>query len=197
MKKTICAGVYLRVSTQEQRIDVQRAELGAYVRKRGWKSKVYIDRESGATSHRDGLDALLSDCRKRKIDIVVCWALDRIARSLRNLLDILSELKCLKIEFVSYRQQIDTSTAAGNLSWHVLAAVAEFEREMLRERVIAGMVQARRRGSKIGRPPNRELTKQEIQQVLQDRAQNRTSFRDLARKFGISTSRAHTLCSRK
>src|SRR5437868_1223297 len=97
---------------------------------------------------RPALDLLLSDMRKRKIDVVVVWALDRLARSLKQLLSIAEECRSLGVDLVALKQNVDTTLPAGRLTFAVLGAVAEFEREMLRTRVIAGLEQARRNGKR-------------------------------------------------
>lgn len=144
--------IYVRVSTTEQDTEGQETELREYVERRGWNYEVYRDKgQSGAKSHRPELTRLLADLRRRKLDIVVVWALDRLARSLRQLLEIAEQCQSLEVDLVSLRQNIDTTLPAGRLTFQILGAVAEFEREMLRERVKAGMAQARRAGKRMGR----------------------------------------------
>jgi DNA invertase Pin-like site-specific DNA recombinase len=129
-------GIYVRVSTNEQDTEGQETELRAYVESRGWTYEAYRDKgQSGAKSVRPELTRLLGDLRKRKLDIVVVWALDRLARSLRHLLEIAEQCQSLGVDLVSLRQNIDTTLPAGRLTFQILGAVAEFEREMLRDRV--------------------------------------------------------------
>jgi DNA invertase Pin-like site-specific DNA recombinase len=156
--KTKRAAIYVRVSTAEQDTGLQETELREYVESRGWSCVVYRDQgQSGAKNDRPALTALLNDLRRRKADVVVVWALDRLARSLKHLLTIAEECRLLGVDLVSLRQNIDTTLPAGRLTFAVLGAVAEFEREMLRERVKAGMAQARRAGKRVGRPALRQF----------------------------------------
>jgi len=142
--KTKRAAIYVRVSTNDQDTGLQETELREYVESRGWTCTVYRDQgQSGAKNERPALTALMNDLRRRKADVVVVWALDRLARSLKHLLTIAEECRLLGVDLVSLRQNIDTTLPAGRLTFAVLGAVAEFEREMLRERVKAGMAQAR------------------------------------------------------
>jgi DNA invertase Pin-like site-specific DNA recombinase len=126
---------------------------------------------------------LLCDLRKRKLDIVVVWALDRLARSLRQLLEIAEQCQSLGVDLVSLQQNIDTTLPAGRLTFQILGAVAEFEREMLRERVKAGMAQARRTGKRMGRPALRCFNLSDVERLRALRSQG-TSIRRLAKDFG-------------
>jgi putative DNA-invertase from lambdoid prophage Rac len=152
------AAVYARVSTLDQNPDNQLFELRRYVGARGWQLAEYVDHGvSGAKEGRPELNRLLRDAKKRQIDIVVCWRLDRLGRSLRHLIFLLEELSALGVGFVSLGEGIDTSTPAGRLQLHVLGAIAEFERERVRERVRAGLARARAQGKRLGRPRVRPL----------------------------------------
>lgn len=128
---------------------------------------------------------LMKDIRKRKVDVIVIWALDRLARSLKHLLTIAEECKALGVDVVCLKQNIDTTLPAGRLTFQVLGAVAEFEREMLRERVKAGMAQAKRSGKKIGRPALRHFGAADIEQVRSLRTQGK-SVRQLAKDLGTT-----------
>ena len=180
------AAVYVRVSTTEQETDLQEVELREYCERRGWSFVIYRDRgQSGAKQDRPALNSLLSDLRKRKFDVVVVWALDRLARSLKQMLAISEECRSLGVDLVSLKQAVDTTLTAGRLTFQVLGAVAEFEREMLRERVRAGMAQARRSGKNVGRPVKRKLIAGEIEKMRGLRSQW-ASIRQLATQFGTS-----------
>jgi DNA invertase Pin-like site-specific DNA recombinase len=147
------AAIYVRISTGDQNPDLQNHELPEYCGRRGWKvAEVYEDRVSGGKDKRSGLDRLTADARRRKFDVVVVWKFDRFARSTSHLLRALEEFSALGIDFVSVTEAIDTSTPAGKLVFTVLGAVAELERSIIRERVIAGQRAAKRRGVKFGRP---------------------------------------------
>jgi DNA invertase Pin-like site-specific DNA recombinase len=146
------AAVYVRISTGDQNPDLQKHELPEYCGRRGWQvAEVYEDRASGGKDSRSGLDRLMADARRRKFDVVVVWKFDRFARSTSHLLRALEEFSALGIDFVSVTEAIDTSTPAGKMVFTILGAVAELERSIIRERVIAGQRAAKRRGVKFGR----------------------------------------------
>src|SRR5450755_3616734 len=169
------AAIYVRVSTLEQDTDLQETELRQYAESRGWDYIVYRDKgQSGAKNDRPALNAMLNDLRRRKFDVVVVWALDRLARSLRQLLTIGEECQSLGVDLVSLRQNIDTTLPAGRLTFQILGAVAEFERELLRDRVKAGMAQARRVGKHIGRPARRRLSGADVEKIRLLRSQGRS-----------------------
>jgi DNA invertase Pin-like site-specific DNA recombinase len=177
------AAIYVRVSTVEQETDLQEHELQEYCDRRGWSCVVYRDKgQSGTKNDRPALTTLMNDLRRRKVDVVVVWALDRLARSLKQLLSIAEECKSLGVDLVLLKQNVDTTLPAGRLTFQVLGAVAEFEREMLRERVKAGMAQARRSGKHVGRPARRELHADEIGRMRLLRSQG-MSIRKLAMDF--------------
>jgi putative DNA-invertase from lambdoid prophage Rac len=148
------AALYARVSTVDQEPENQLAELRRYAAARGWQAAEYVDHGvSGSQDRRTALDGLLSDARRRRLDVVVCWRLGRLGRNLRHLVTLLDDLQALGVAFVSLGEGIDCTTPAGRLQLHVLAALAEFERGRIAERVKAGLAQARRRGQRLGRPP--------------------------------------------
>jgi DNA invertase Pin-like site-specific DNA recombinase len=181
-KEKVC-GVYTRVSTADrQDTKAQESELRTFAEKRGWKIyRVYSDRgESGAKEKRPALDELWRDCRQGHIDVVCVWSLDRLARSLKQLIESLEEFRRLKIDFVSFKQDFDTTSSAGRLLFHVVGAVAEFERDLIRERVVAGMAQARREGKHCGRPGLRQFSAADIERIRAARNKERASIRQLA-----------------
>jgi len=146
---------YLRVSTSDQTIDSQRLELQEYCQRRGWRvAAEYCDTVSGAKFTRTGLDELMTAVRQRKIDVILCTKLDRLGRSLPHLAQIIFELDGNGVALVCSSQTIDTSgeNPAGRLVMHVLMAVSEFERSLIRERTRAGLKAARKRGVRFGRP---------------------------------------------
>ena len=125
----------------------------AYIAARGWSAVEYVDRGvSGAKDRRPALDQLLAEARRRRFDVLVCWRLDRLGRSLKHLITLLEELQALGVAFVSLAEGIDATTSAGKLQMHILGAIAEFERERIRERVLAGLARARTQGKRLGRP---------------------------------------------
>jgi DNA invertase Pin-like site-specific DNA recombinase len=148
------AALYGRVSTfVDQEPENQLQELRWYVTARGWTAVEYVDRGvSGAKDRRPALDQLLSDARRRRFDVLVCWRLDRLGRNLKHLVTLLEELAALGIAFVSLNEGIDATTPAGKLQMHILAAIAEFERSRIAERVKAGLQRARAQGKRLGRP---------------------------------------------
>src|SRR5437764_6257308 len=132
--------LYTRVSTEEQRTDLQLMDLKDYVKKRGYTIyNTYEDIISGAPKERQALDLLMADASHRKFDIVLVWKFDRFARSLKMLVDSLALFQDLGIDFISYKENIDTTTSMGRLIFHINSAYAEFEREIIRDRVIAGI----------------------------------------------------------
>ena len=138
------SAIYARVSTLDQEPENQLAEVRRYVKTRGWTAVEYVDRGvSGAKDKRPALDRLLADAKRRRFDVLVCWRLDRLGRNLRHLITLLDELQALGVAFVSLAEGIDATTPAGKLQMHILGAIAEFERERIRERVMAGLQRAR------------------------------------------------------
>ena len=151
--KTKRAAIYTRISTGEQNADLQSRELPEFCDRRGWQvGDVYSDVMTGAKDKRPALDRLMADARRGKFQLVAVWRFDRFARSTSHLLRALEEFAALGIDFVSVTEAIDTSTPAGRMVFTVLGAVAELERSIIRERVIAGQRAAMKRGVKFGRP---------------------------------------------
>lgn len=147
------AAIYARVSTLDQEPENQLQEIRRYTAARGWTAQEYVDHGvSGAKDRRPALDQLRSDARRRRFDVVVCWRLDRLGRNLKHLITLLEELQALGVAFVSLAEGIDATTPAGKLQMHILGAIAEFERERIRERVLAGLQRARTQGTRLGRP---------------------------------------------
>jgi putative DNA-invertase from lambdoid prophage Rac len=147
------AAIYARVSTSDQTCENQLLELRRYCEARGWQAVEYVDTGiSGAKDKRPSLDALVNDAKRRRFDVLVCWRLDRLGRNLRHLVTMLEDLNHMGVAFVSLGEGIDCTTPAGKLQLHILAALAEFERERIRERVMAGLQRARMQGKRLGRP---------------------------------------------
>jgi DNA invertase Pin-like site-specific DNA recombinase len=180
------AGIYVRVSTTEQDTGLQETELREYCERRGWTPLLFRDHgQSGAKQDRPALNSLLRDLRQRRVDVILVWSLDRLARSLKQLLTISEECRSLGVDLVSLRQNIDTTLPAGRLTFQILGAVAEFERELLRTRVKAGMAQARRAGKRIGRPALRHFGPTELERIRSLRTQG-ASVRKLAKDFATT-----------
>jgi DNA invertase Pin-like site-specific DNA recombinase len=192
------AGIYTRVSTTDQHPEMQERELVDYAKLRNWAVyKIYSDKGvSGATERRPALDALLDDCRRRKIDVVVVWKFDRFARSLKQLLNALELFRKLGISFVSCTEAIDTSLPHGEMLFQIIGAIAQWERSLIVERVRAGLQHARTQGKRLGRPPLRVLKPKDVAELRKERIRTNAPFRTLATKYGISVWSAHRLCGR-
>ena len=146
--------LYLRVSTLDQHPETQLHALRAMASQRGFHIVAeYTDRISGTKAKRPGLDDLLRDARRGRVRVVLVWACDRIARSVRHFLEVLDELNHLEVEFVSFRENLDTGGPLGRAVVIIIGAIAELERNLIIERVRAGMRRARLEGRHIGRKP--------------------------------------------
>ena len=179
------AAVYARVSTLDQEPENQLVELRRYVEARGWTAVEYVDKGvSGSKDRRPALDALIKDAKRRRFDVLVCWRLDRLGRSLKHLVTLLDELQALGVAFVSLQEGIDATTPAGKLQMHILAAIAEFERARIAERVRAGLARARANGRRLGQKPLAILSRD------LDRTAH-LSVRRAAAELGISRSVLH------
>jgi DNA invertase Pin-like site-specific DNA recombinase len=182
------AALYARVSTHAgQDPTMQILELREYCERRRWDiGGEFIDiGVSGSKERRPQLDQLLAACRKRRFDAVVVYRYDRFARSLRQLVNALGEFEALGIQFVSLHEGVDTSTPNGRLVFGIFASIAEFERELIRDRVRSGIAAARARGKRLGRP-RRHV---DVSQVTALRAEG-LSWRDIGRALGIGVATA-------
>ncbi|MGB9257605.1 MAG: recombinase family protein [Candidatus Korobacteraceae bacterium] len=151
MKK---AAIYTRVSTVDQHPESQMLDLVAMAQQRGLEVvQRYTDRITGTRARRPGLDQMMADARRGQFDVVLVWAGDRVARSTRHFLEVLDELNRLGVEFVSFREQLDTGCALGRAVVVIIGAIAELERSLIVERVRAGMRRAKLEGLRLGRPP--------------------------------------------
>jgi DNA invertase Pin-like site-specific DNA recombinase len=168
---------YARVSSQGQDLALQRDALS----KAGCE-RIYEETASGALDARPQLEALLDHVREG--DVVVCWRLDRLGRSLRHLLELVADLEARGVEFRSLTEGIDTSTSSGRLVFNVFASLAQFERELIRERTMAGLAAARARGRTGGRP--RKLTREQIQVVREMHASRKHTLAVIAKTVGVS-----------
>jgi DNA invertase Pin-like site-specific DNA recombinase len=181
------AALYLRVSTIDQHPETQALDLHQLAAQRGFEIvQEYTDRISGVKARRPGLDQLMRDARHGRFDVVVVWAFDRIARSTRHFLEVLDELNHLGIEFISFREQVDTGGPLGRAIVVIIGAVAELERSLIVERVRAGMRRARLEGRHIGRKPL-DLDRPAI---LRDR-QHGQSLGQLAKSYRVSRATIH------
>ena len=175
--------LYTRVSTDEQKTDLQLMDLKDYVKRRGYAIyRVYEDVISGAAKERQALDQLMEDARHRKFDIVLVWKFDRFARSLKMLVDSLALFQELGIDFISYKENIDTTTSMGRLIFHINSAYAEFERELIRDRVIAGIRAKRAKTGTWGR----QQVDTAVQEKIQALSKGGLSIRKTAKTLQIS-----------
>jgi len=176
------AAIYARVSTQEQTPENQLLPLRAFASARGWDAVEYVDHGvSGAKERRPSVDAMLKAARGRKLDVIVVTKLDRLARSVHHLLSVAKELEALGVNLVVLDQAIDTTTPSGRLLFHVLASVAEFERDLIRERVVAGMRRARAAGRHLGRPAVHAIDTAAATAMLADGL----SLRQIGKRLGV------------
>ena len=177
--------IYARVSTLDQSTDSQLLDLRRYVSDRGWQlHQEYCDNGvSGTKEARPALNDLMADARKRRFDVVLVWRFDRFARSTKHLILALEEFKGLGIDFVSYQENIDTSSPLGGAIFTIISAVAQLERDITAERVRAGLRRARESGKQLGRP----RVAVDVEKVREMRAEG-MSFRAIARLLGVSKS---------
>ncbi len=187
---TLRVAIYARVFTSEQSTDSQLLDLRRYTRERGW----YLYREytdngvSGTKDSRPALNELMADVRKRRFDAVLVWRFDRFARSTKHLILALEEFRNLGIDFVSYQENIDTSSPLGSAIFTIISAVAQLERDIIAERVKARLRRAKKNGKKLGRPK----VKVDLDQVKALHSQG-YSTRAIAQELGLTKSTAANL----
>lgn len=193
------AAAYVRVSTSnrsrhgdevsfDQNPEVQAEPLRALIAQRGWSThRVYSDRASGAKERRPGLDALMADARRGQFDVVLVWRFDRFARSVKQLVQALEEFHSLGIDFISYQEALDTSTPMGKAMFTIIAAMAELERAIIRERVMAGLEHAQRNGTKSGRPVGRPRVVVDADKVVHLRDIEHLSWPEIGRRTRSSS----------
>jgi len=177
-----CA-IYARVSTTDQSTEPQLLDLRAYAKARGWKvHSEYCDSGiSGTKDSRPALNSLMNDARKRRFDVVLVWRFDRFARSTKHLVLALEEFKNLGIDFVSYQENVDTSSPLGAAIFTIIGAVAQLERDIIAERVKAGLRRAKTNGKRLGRPEV-QLDAQKARSMRLDGL----SLRTIAKRLGVS-----------
>ncbi len=183
------AALYARVSTSNgQNPEVQMSELREFAKKRDWAVVgEFVDiGVSGSNNSRPQLDKMLRLARARKLDVIACWKLDRFGRSLRHLVNALHELQELGIAFVSLRDNLDMSTSSGRLLFHVIASMAEFERDLIRERVRAGLAHARSKGVRLGRRAVDRKRDRDAKRIAQLRTSG-LSYAQIAKRLNRST----------
>lgn len=183
---SIKVALYARVSTSDQNCDLQLSDLRQFSARMGWEvAEEYVDQGySGAKASRPALDRLIADAKQRKFDVVAVWKIDRFGRSVLNLSQQLQTLEAYGIRFVATSQALDTdkSNPTSRLLLHILSSVAEFEREIIRERTVAGIAMARNRGKALGRP--RRIFRRD--EALRMREAG-LSFRQIGIELGVAT----------
>ena len=193
MSSTKRAALYVRVSTDTQTLENQICELRQVAERRGWDVvEVYRDAGiSGAKGRngRPGLDSMLKDASRRKFDIVMAWAIDRLGRSLSDLLDTIQHLEACRVDLYLDQQAIDTTTPKGKLVFQLTGAFAEFERTMIRQRIKAGLKRAVAQGVKLGRPKIDGATERKVRKQLA----KGVGILKVARSLGIGTGTVHRI----
>src|SRR5262249_17587730 len=184
------AAIYVRVSTDGQTVDNQLIALRQVADRRGWQIvETYSDAGISGAKGRDkrpGLDAMLKDASRRKFDVVMAWAIDRLGRSLIDLLATVQHLEACGVDLFLDQQNLDTTTPAGKLMFQATGAFAEFERSMIRQRVRTGLKRARENGTKSGKPIGRPRIADHIRRKIRtEYMAGKTSMRALAKKHKI------------
>ena len=188
--------IYARVSTDKQSTENQLLELRTLCNQLGYTIvQEYTDNGiSGAKSRdaRPALDLLLKDATRRKFDMVMCWSIDRLGRSLQNLVEILNELQALKIDLYFQQQGMDTSTPSGRMIFSVFGAIGEFERNLIRERVIAGQQRAKANGVKLGRPTKMNDGMRSAVKILREKGMG---IKQISRELQIGVGTVYSVMS--
>lgn len=180
--------LYLRVSTTGQTVENQRRELATAAKRHGWTIAATFEDAgiSGAKGReaRPGLDALLKAVARREIDLVAAWSVDRLGRSLQDLVAVLGDLHGKRVDLYLHQQGIDTTTPSGKAMFQMLGVFAEFERAMIRERVNAGLARAKAKGVRLGRPRTDSKTENAIRAAL---AAGGEGLHKIAARLGVGT----------
>lgn len=183
MKEKIICAMYMRVSTQDQSTALQLKELQEYAEARGWKVlKSYEDKATGTNTSRPMFQQMLKDAHAKKFDVLLVWKLDRFARSLKDLVNNLQELTELNVALISLKDQIDLTTSTGRLMLHIIGAFSQFEADIIRERVTAGVRARIAKSGKWGPARLRDDTA-----ILKLRASG-LSIRQISKRLGISST---------
>jgi len=187
------AAIYVRVSTDKQTVENQVRELRQIAERRGWEVVAqYSDAGISGSKGRDGrpgLDTMLKDASKRRFDVVMAWAIDRLGRSLIDLLGTIQTLEACGVDLYLDQQSIDTTTPAGRLMFQVTGAFAEFERSMIRQRVHAGLKRAVEAGKTLGRP----RTSERVEKRIQEQLRVGKGINKVAREVGVGTGTVHRI----
>ena len=184
--------IYTRVSTLDQTIDNQLIELRDYCSKMGWEiTKEYADEGLSGTLSREkrpALNSLIKDAYRKRFDSVVCWDISRLGRSMKELILFLSDMKDREVGICSVRQGFDTSTSMGEIMFQFVGILSSWEREMIRERTLAGLERARREGKTLGR---RKVTNDTMTAKIIELRSAKKSIREIASEVGVSTATVH------
>ena len=179
--------IYARVSTDEQTTDNQVIELKKVAERNGWEIEtIYADTISGAKSKRPQLDKLMKAIMRKEIDMVMVWSVDRLGRSLQHLTTLLSDIHSKGVDLYLHQQGIDTTTPSGKMMFQMCGVFAEFERSLIRERVMAGLERARSQGKRLGRPVPPILIEK-----MKCMRQEGMTLTAIAKKVGVSVGKVH------
>ena len=184
--------LYLRVSTSDQTTDNQQLELEKVADKMGWTvTEIYSDVISGAKAKRAGLDALMKAVNRKQVDMVMCWDVSRLGRSLPHLVTLLEEFQVCGCDLYFHQNGLNTSTPSGKAMFGMLSVFSQFEREMVQERVKAGLRRAKAQGKRLGRPPVPPVQVEKIKALRQEGL----SYRKIAKRMGLSVFTCHKLAT--
>lgn len=194
MSRRVC--LYSRVSTSLQSVEPQLNDLRLTAERMGYVVvQEFIDNGiSGATQSRPALDEMMKMATQRKFDMIMCWSVDRMGRSLSNLIQLLNQLDALKIDLYFQQQAIDTSTPTGKMMFSILGALGSYERELIRERVKSGLVIAKKNGVKLGRPSSINNGIKEALFMLRDKG---VGVRESCRRLGIGCGSYYKIIGEK
>ena len=182
--------IYCRVSTQDQTTENQALELRNVADKQGWTvSEVYTDVISGARATRPGLDSLMKSVSRKDVDMVMVWDVSRLGRSLSHLVALLEEFQACGCNLYFHQNGINTGTPSGKAMFQMLGVFSEFERGMIRDRVLAGLNRARAQGKRLGRPPVAPIQIQKIKRLREEGL----SYRKIAKSVDLSVATVHRL----
>jgi len=193
--KKVC--LYVRVSTQTQTTENQIQALREVAERSGYEIvKIYSDDGiSGSKGREDrpALNQMMKDAVNRQFEMVMCWSIDRLGRSITNLIEIMNELNELKIDMFFSQQSIDTQTSSGRMIFGIFSSLASFERELIRERVMAGLDRARKNGVKLGRPSSVNDGVRNAVLILKEKG---VGVRETCRKLGIGCATYYSVVNK-
>ena len=194
--KNLKVAIYARVSTTRQNAEIQTRELEEYIKRMNWTLyRSYVDNGyTGKNTSRPAYREMMKAATRKEFDILLVWKFDRMSRSIKDLISTLDELRHHGIDFISYENNIDTSSPTGKLLFHFIGAFAEFERELIRERVMAGLENAKIKGKKLGRPSVKN-------DFIIDKAKamraSGMSFRAIAKELRVSDGTVRNILKKK